>query len=573
MKKPIFAAMLAALLVTPSAGRVGSDFVRPATIDPAIFSHQLAPKRATEKNFKPYPTGMMRLDGMLNPMEEIELFSGQVDALSDASIANMRAKIADAPGIEQNHIALALGLAQAHRFAESVAAINELLKVIPHSVLGLMLRGHINAALGRDDLAVRDFEAADRWNFRLRMSTNDSAKRQEHDDVELIIKAVLAQSVARAAMATGSAKHKERVSQLMPYLDIKMKYASDRKGFVGAYERAKAAVAAMNSGLQPVQMDAFNVAIDYPPTACATSATLDAAIAKNYRKQAAAGRLIELHELCGDFAKAAELRATDKALLKQRPYANTMFRVQCPNRPEMLHAALSAGYERFGVGLRLTRFYISCGAMQQVVDAAGPAVDDASTALSNDFEGVRNDYIELQGMRATAFEKLQDWKGAAMSRTSVFNFISHIEKPWSELYRVALKGAKISVDRAIVAGVNEEWLAIDKRKVDASFAEYESKYVHDPAICAQGFDSAAQIYQSEVDREMPPGMDKDYWAAPPIQNLLKTCRSLLTLYVESRNRQCQQSGEILSRIADVRQSIGILSGHKLRLVGNADSCD
>ena len=229
-------------------------------------------------------------------------------------------------------------------------------------------------------------------------------------------------------------------------------------------------VANGQNGPDAAQAAAMDTDMEKAPTACIDTGNLERAVNTGYKKSVAAGRLLEAYELCLAFDKAKALRASMPELFSQPPYANNRWAVQCTETPDVLKRAFDAGYELYGVSMRMAKFYMNCGRTYD----AGVMVDKA-VVVSLDAPYGKAEYfnpaIELLRKNAVLRVRLDQLNEAARDYTNYLIYLDIIEDDkTSRRISDAIDEGRAILSRMASSGTTVSWAETLQKKVDTMAA-------------------------------------------------------------------------------------------------------
>jgi tetratricopeptide (TPR) repeat protein len=443
-------------VVGPAVWSAPGEPVTAANADPAWFTGRTKPPKPTKKDReRPYPKDRYVEPGKYwNSSDPLDALPDMPVEPNTSQVDEWQAAVAGGSASQETGFRLALAYARAHQFGAALKILDAQAIGYPGAYPVLTLRAAIYARLGRDDLAMLDLQLANDWQLAYHLGSDDFSWKFIHSDQENFINAALAESYAR----TGKLKGKTPYEGAIGYLGRAKNYFAqtnrpmDNHGLIAAIRRAEGVVQAAQMELDPTAVAAMNAAITPLPMECVATTTLEQAYTTGYRKAEAGPRLLEVHELCGAFDKAAALRASDPALATAKPFATRMWKVLCTDKPANLHAALDAGYQVYWVGQRIARFYMGCNKPEAAMEPASKALDAFSVVKHYKTRSDLDPVLELHKIKAGIYVSRGDYYRAASDLSAAMAQVNVLDEADSASYTSWLNDFATMVRRARAAG-------------------------------------------------------------------------------------------------------------------------
>lgn len=295
---------------------------------------------------------------------------------------------------------------------------------------------------------------------------------------------------------------------------------------------AVAQVAVGQQDLTAVQVASMDAELEKAPTACIDTTNLELAVSAGYRKDVATSRLLEAYELCFAFDKAKALRASTPALFSQPPYANNRWAVQCADTPDVLQRAFDAGYELYGVSMRMAKFYMSCGRTYD----AGVMVDKAvTTSLDAPYGKMEyfNPAIELLRANAILRVRQNELNEAGRDYTNYLLYLNIVEDDKaSSRISDAIDEGRVLLSRMASSGEKISWAETLHGNVDRLAAQRDN-------LVATREREREALAVAEKERATNCSKVPDYLNAVTDQTNAATAMTSVELYVQNMSSACK----------------------------------
>jgi tetratricopeptide (TPR) repeat protein len=431
---------------------------------------------------------------------------------------------------------LAMEKARTGDLATALSLLNKRIAAAPQEYPSLTLRAAIYSQLGRHDYAVEDLKVAEAWRAHYR-SSPIAYDYDMFDRQEVLIKVALANEYILMGRMQAGKKDKDLESSLYFARNYGKRFRTEPA--IGlALSRLEGIISAQQSGMNPARVAVINAALETAPQECVATRDYDEALAASYRAPEARLRLLQVHELCGDFAKAKALRAANSDLAVQKPFAERQWQVECTGRPEMLHRALAADYEVRSVGYRIGNFYLNCGrpsAALEPLQKAFAAFDTNRLKDPSEYYGYADVARGLSKSQAGSGDSL----GAAHTLEKTVKVASRFLEATSTSYGTLLDDTRLATLTALqknpgnleATALSQSVLSLIKSR-NALVEANNAKRLADAKRCGELPDIAGKL----MDRTR-----EDTMSVPPslyVQRWEMTCNALHDLASEAGQRKC-----------------------------------